>query len=380
MRNALLWICSLFLLALILELASFAALHMLPSNTARLDRIMARATAQNLEQRVRQKADPVMGWTNHPGEVVAPDCHGRPVTYRYGSHGERLNGSAADASTAKIIAIGDSFTHGLEVADNQTYPARLEAMLGLPVANMGVSGYDMLQPVLRLEQVIGHFPNAKYVVFGFIDDDLFRTVNSYRSLYGDSWRMRNNGFSFKPYIRHGVVTPLDYAAYSDITAAHQAIRKAWENDYWAMPEASFPYSYALLRKLGSHPALLRIYTHLGKWLYNEPYYIAFDMPEIMESYAAALDRFLVVADQHKLVPVLAYLPSEGHSPRSARFFEAFIAQRYGQRLHFIDATSYVDFGDYYERGCHPTAKGQEALARAIAAGLKQTAGEFGGIK
>ena len=44
---------------------------------------------------------------------------------------------------------GDSFTQGNEVSDQDTYPAELERILGVPTANLGVSGYGPDQALLR---------------------------------------------------------------------------------------------------------------------------------------------------------------------------------------------------------------------------------------
>ena len=50
---------------------------------------------------------------------------------------------------------GNSYTHGDEVADDATYPAALERLLAVPVANLGVGGYEPEQALLKLEGLIG---------------------------------------------------------------------------------------------------------------------------------------------------------------------------------------------------------------------------------
>ena len=54
---------------------------------------------------------------------------------------------------ALLLATGDSFTYGAEAADADTWPARLQGLLHLRVANGGVPGYGLDQIVLRSERL-----------------------------------------------------------------------------------------------------------------------------------------------------------------------------------------------------------------------------------
>jgi len=83
-------------------------------------------------------------------------------------------GTALAASEAPILAVGDSFTFGAEVADLQTWPALLQQMSGRPVINAGVSGYGFDQIVLRAEALAPVYRPAAIVV-AFIADDIRRT-------------------------------------------------------------------------------------------------------------------------------------------------------------------------------------------------------------
>ena len=70
--------------------------------------------------------------------------------------------------------MGDSFTFGEEVKDDETWPAHLQQLLGRRVLNAGVSGYGFDQIVLRAERIVPDIhPSA--VVVGFIADDIVRT-------------------------------------------------------------------------------------------------------------------------------------------------------------------------------------------------------------
>ncbi|HEY6982517.1 SGNH/GDSL hydrolase family protein [Reyranella sp.] len=79
-----------------------------------------------------------------------------------------------------ILAVGDSYTFGDEVTDNETWPAHLETLTGRRVLNGGVSGYGFDQIVLRAEAGTAQHPSA--IVVSFIADDIRRT--EMRRLWG----------------------------------------------------------------------------------------------------------------------------------------------------------------------------------------------------
>ncbi len=93
-------------------------------------------------------------------------------------------------STPWIVALGDSFTFGEEVAYEDTWAARLEKLLGnrFAVANFGVGGYGVDQAYLRyLRDVRPWHPTV--AVLGFISHDLFRSMSVYPFLSNPEWEI-----------------------------------------------------------------------------------------------------------------------------------------------------------------------------------------------
>ena len=89
-----------------------------------------------------------------------------------------LRGRELDPSANKIIAIGDSYTFGVYVGDDETYPAVLERLVagrssGWQVINAGyAAGYETDQQYSWLSQHINKFA-AKVVVLGiFLGNDI----------------------------------------------------------------------------------------------------------------------------------------------------------------------------------------------------------------
>jgi hypothetical protein len=68
---------------------------------------------------------------------------------------------ATSARDAVVLVAGDSYTHGDEVADSASFPASLERVLQVPVANFGVGGYGPEQALLKLEGLIDRFPDTR---------------------------------------------------------------------------------------------------------------------------------------------------------------------------------------------------------------------------
>lgn len=137
---------------------------------------------------------------SHPslGFVLKPDHASALATHD--SQGFRVTPSPAAAMLLQppVLATGNSFAYGLEVADGESWPAYLQALLDRQVVNAGVPGYGLDQIVLRTELLV---PEIKPVVtvLSFIPDDIPRTEMSrlwgrekpYFELNGDELAPRN---------------------------------------------------------------------------------------------------------------------------------------------------------------------------------------------
>jgi hypothetical protein len=78
------------------------------------------------------------------------------------------------------VVLGDSFTFGEDVGDEETYSARLEALMpGAEVINLGVHGYGHDQMLVYLrEEGIRYRPDV--VLLGFLTGDMERNVLAFR--------------------------------------------------------------------------------------------------------------------------------------------------------------------------------------------------------
>ena len=95
---------------------------------------------------------------------------------------------AKPAGTIRIIALGDSVTFGFGVAADETYPARLQALLSqakpgqVEVVNMGVSAYNTGEELALFRgRGAGLYPDLVIIQYYLNDPDLepFDPVHSY---------------------------------------------------------------------------------------------------------------------------------------------------------------------------------------------------------
>ena len=125
---------------------------------------------------VRYQPHPVRNFTLKP-------CQEGVYTYsspvRISCEGFRIHGQAAEAGPAdelRILAIGDSFTFGLGVGEQESWPAQLESQLAaqLPnsvrVLNAGTVSYGVFQELDLLKEILPKLkPN--WVVHGLFWND-----------------------------------------------------------------------------------------------------------------------------------------------------------------------------------------------------------------
>jgi hypothetical protein len=165
-------LCAAALFALVrlhgVEVPSGAPFRLEAAPRARLERVLA-------GQEPYYPFDPELGWTVRP--------NGRLPLYRANSQGIRADVDYAPEpppGVLRIAAFGDSFVHGTEVANPDTWPALLAALRpDLEVLNFGVGGYGIDQAWLRWRRDGRPF-SPQIVLIGFMTEDVHRSVNRFR--------------------------------------------------------------------------------------------------------------------------------------------------------------------------------------------------------
>lgn len=140
-----------------------------------------------LKEETHCQYDSEIGWINKPDTVVEDHYGpGRTITINHdGVRGLENYISTSRHDRFRTICLGDSFTLGYGVDDQNTFPQMLERTAGdsLQIVNMGQGGYSVGQSYLWLKRLLGRIePDA--VVCIFIVEDfrrltVDRTVNGY---------------------------------------------------------------------------------------------------------------------------------------------------------------------------------------------------------
>ncbi len=89
----------------------------------------------------------------------------------------------------RITTFGDSFTHGSNVGNKDTWQAIMESGDSkLEVINFGVGGFGLDQAYLRYlhEEIIY---KSQFVLIGFMAEHIYRNVNSYRPFFHPETRL-----------------------------------------------------------------------------------------------------------------------------------------------------------------------------------------------
>lgn len=122
--------------------------------------------------------DPLLGWIPGPNQRPHPEHASRITTDAHSVRGVRPY-PIARGPQPRIVALGDSYTFGVCVHDEESWPAQLEQQLpGTEVINLGVPGFGLDQMLLRWERDgLAYKPDV--VVLGYIAPDLARDVASF---------------------------------------------------------------------------------------------------------------------------------------------------------------------------------------------------------
>lgn len=152
-------------------------------------------------------ADPTLGYRFVPNldTVLAghPDFSYRLRTNSRGLRTPREHGPVDG------VLIGDSFAFGHGVDESATWAARLKALAGIELANLGVGGYSPLQE-LRLLQSEGLRLAPRLVVWQLFKDDLWGAAEFQRWLDSGeddflAWQRRGAAAPPSPGLRRGPV-------------------------------------------------------------------------------------------------------------------------------------------------------------------------------
>jgi hypothetical protein len=121
--------------------------------------------------------DPLRGWGVQPGLRDLEVFDGKRLsTSSRGLRGAAERAYEKEPGVTRVVLLGDSYTFGDEVSDDETWAHHLERLLpGTEVLNLGVHGYGLDQALVYLrEEGVRYRPDV--VLLGFVWFDIHRNL------------------------------------------------------------------------------------------------------------------------------------------------------------------------------------------------------------
>ena len=263
---------------------------------------------------------------------------------------------------AAVALFGDSYTYGQEVEESYTTAAALERFIDAPVLNYGVPAASPTQAVLKFERLAQRQELPKVAVLVIMHENIWRVVNSFRpALYFGSF---DSGFGMRPYIAGDTLVEAPVILNYDEFVVEA--KRRFQQDFWARPRFTFPYSVSLFRAVTSNTFY---FNHIASW--GRPamsYEYQSDNP-MRRALTVVIDRWRSSVSAKGITPFVLFVPiAAGDRGVSSQYVESLNASA-GQTFAFEFEDPAMDWQRYNldpDRGCHPTPYGYERIAAFIA--------------
>ncbi|HEX7116929.1 MAG TPA: hypothetical protein VF193_17515 [Steroidobacter sp.] len=297
------------------------------------------------------RIDPVVGHVPSDGDHFIRGPAGEPkrVTIR---DGFRVSGSQAPQGPA-TLAVGDSFTFGDEVSDEDTWPACLQERWATPVLNGGVFGYGAAQAVLRARELERSRRFERIIWSVLVDEDFERDALVSRSNMPKPAVIRDgNGMRF---------TSIEESKSVLVQTSGTGLAKyASGFGYFYLSKLTWQHFSPLVLRPGT--------TYDGRWTVSHPEAAGF--PELL-SFSVA--QFAALRAPEKFILLQYDEPTvRSASPRAKAEIEALksLSRRYG--LAVIDTLPALkgapDLDSLYSR--HHTPAGNRLVCDVIDGAVK----------
>jgi hypothetical protein len=315
-----------------------------------------------------KRYDAELGWQNpRATSLTDEDCLGQPRVYTWDENGAR---TIRPLTSVDIITVGDSFTHGHEASDTETYPYRLQEITGLTVANYGVNGYGPLQATLQFERVAPRHPSAHWAILGIMYLDIERAPNAWRYALR---RVAYEIFHFKPFVDISGPEPVMRANPNSPPAQtleqlRAKVEAALDGDYWRLPRPAFPYLLHVA-ELAQSPAVV---FDLQRRLLGANVFVEYQNPALVRGLRLVIERFLSSSRARGIQPLVLFMPQNKEDLSSLGQLVATLRKDH-QDTRFLDlAEAALDWDRYNLNGtlCHPSPYGYDQIARFVAAAIK----------
>lgn len=315
--------------------------------------------------------DEVLGWNNKPlTSRTAINAIGQSWTSSYEDNGARQSSFKDKPLLAN--SYGDSFTHGDEVDNEQTWQYFLSQLTDKNVANFGVGAYGTDQSFLKLKEHFEKNQGAPITILVIFEGDVTRIFTNFRAFLEKDTGIK---LGFKPRFEykngnvHYVANPLrrnmnlkeiKKLAF-DLSEGDPAVERnlflLWD----------FPYTFQLKKLIVKASRIFQ-----GKF-FGKDYQNEWQSKEGRPVVEFLIEDFIRTSCSHNSLPILVLIPDTNRWLKEKKittyngFKEEFLVRRF-QDLILVDIAK-EDFDEEKftlipYRG-HLSAYGNQTIARAI---------------
>jgi len=195
---------------------------------------------------------PVLGWAPSPG-VQRPE-RGESTNSR-GSRGSAEYPYERVPGVARWVVLGDSFTYGLGVRDEEVWTEQVARRLGFEAVNLGVNGFGTDQQVLSwLIEGVKYQPDG--VVLAFYLPDFHRNALAFRELPKPRFVLQGGALRLEP-------LPIGDPDQIPDESRRVTLGRSWLGDALALSRVRLEGEPAeqFLEKAALCQALLRLLAH-----------------------------------------------------------------------------------------------------------------------
>ena len=301
-------------------------------------------TDAHWEQLLRERtSDPIWATRRDEGDIVHDTQLGWRMRPNYASPlathdavGYRRTSRPGAPSVGTIVVLGDSFTYGLGVGDDETYASHLARQTSHEVVNMGVNAYGADQALLLWEKE-GVSTEPDLVVLGYFVDDFYRNALTVRDGPKPFFRLDGAAGSL---VLNGVPVP-DLEQYVVLAGRHKRL---------AIADVGLYVASRVRSRLGI-PAAKSVHekAELSK-------YILMRLRDSVETSGA---RLVILIIGHCYDGIPEYLLAEATIERHCEVLDL-------ECLNIAKVMRAGDYLSYYGENCHWSADGHIAVAKLVA--------------
>jgi hypothetical protein len=290
---------------------------------------------------------PALGWT------IKPKGYWFDL-YRANSQGIRADRDYQPfpgSNAVRIATFGDSFTHGEEVKNGDTWQEQLNRLdRNLEVINFGVGGYGLDQAFLRYQRdSVCYHPQLVFI--GFMEENINRLVNVFRPFYTPGIPLTKPRFMIKD--NQLVLLPNPMEDLDDgkklLYDPERFLSEFGANDFHyttGLKDGPLDFSPSVrMLKLLYHQIAFRYLEEVDRSIYKNGTFNT--ASEAFRICSKLLDAFCRDVQKHKALPLIVLFPNRADIER----YRQYKTKVYAPLVSYIRSRGYrfVDLSDAFEK-------------------------------